>query len=284
MNYLFITAAIGDQNLVDASKRLMRDSSALGIFKRLEVVKLEDVESLMPEIVPMVPKNQWNSACKFGYYIWKPQIAKLALNGQWGNYDAILFLDAGCEILPSFWNRRKLFSYLKKAQQVGAVIFRAQDPEFLYTKKSIFDQYPEIDAGDSSPQIQSGSWVLSGDKGRNIADIWAKQSSMNYQNISNEFDPKVEVLDFIAPRHDQSYFSLTCKAAGITPEVVIPPAGGNGIRTHFRSLFFPFRWARNRSGVESNKAYYRFIGTVSLKVHASLKSFLNFKLISRVRS
>jgi hypothetical protein len=277
VSYLFLTAAIGEQNLLDASKRLVRDAEALKIFSRFEIVTQKDLSTLMPEIISIVPENQWNSTHKYGYYIWKPQIANLALTGTWGDYDAVVFLDAGCEILPSYWNRKKLLSYLKKAAQNGAVIFHSKGPEFLYTKKSIFAQYPKVDSSDATPQIQSGSWILSGQKGISIASEWASKSSLNYQNISNEFDPAVEVPGFIAPRHDQSYFSLTCKAAGITPENVLPPGGGNGVRTHFRSLYFPFRWARNRSGNETNKYFYKVLGGVSLRVHALLMNFLNLK-------
>ena len=267
MNYLFITAAIGSEGIQAAANRLSEDAMKLGVFQDYHIVTQPELFEFIPEIIAKVPIKEWNYDNRFGYYIWKAQIAKAAMAGRWGSFDGLMYLDAGCEILPSYWSRKRLLGYLEKARKNGAVVFDLEVLEYQYTKKQIFEMFPLVSKLDRSGQIQSGSWILSGQLGKEIASVWAESSAKDYELISNEFNPTTEEPDFILPRHDQSFFSLTCKSFGILPEIETPPGGGNGVRTQLRALYFPFRWARNRSGKKTNFVFYRALGSLSLKVY-----------------
>jgi hypothetical protein len=274
MSNLFITAAIGSPDLIEASERLVRDVKSLKIFNRYVVITEPELHSLMPDVIQKIPPGHRNIQNKYGYYIWKPELARLAMAGQWGDFDSILFLDAGCEVLPSFWSRKYMLALLEKVKSNGAVVFHSNCPELNYTKRSVFSFFPSISPRDASPQIQSGSWMLSGELGKNIADKWASAATFSYEDISNDYIEFNEVEGFIAPRHDQSFFSLTCKSFGIQPEDSMPPGGGHGLRTQLRAIFFPFRWARNRTGENSNFFIFRLFGLLSLQTYFSLRFLL----------
>lgn len=267
MNALFITAGIGSKSLEEAADRLAKDVSQLRLFRRIEIITQTDLPGVLKPYLSHVPYDDLTLGSKFGYYAWKPALAQLAFDGIWGDFDCICYLDAGCEVLPSYWTRRNLQKYLQKSAQVGAVVFHSFHPENHFTTQELFSLFPKIDPSDNTPQFQAGSWIMAGSIGKDLVNSWFRLSRENYSLITDSFDKDSQSKSFIAPRNDQSFFSLTLKSAGIEPEAKIPPGGGLGLRTRFRSFFFPFRWARNRTGQNQGMKIYRLLGLFSLRIY-----------------
>jgi hypothetical protein len=250
------------------------------LFQKKVLVTQKDLSGPLAEYVSHVPRADLNLTAKFGFFAWKPALAKMALDGHWGQFDGVCYLDAGCEILPSVWTRKKFQQYLEKCTTVGAVVFHSNCPENLYTTKKVFELFPKVEPGDTAPQLQGGTWFLGGEYGSSIASEWYSASKNVYALITDDFDPKVEISGFVAPRNDQSFFSLTCKSHNIYAETVIPPGGGKGFRTHLRSLFFPFRWARNRSGKSENYSPMEKLGLITIRIYkvtAALRNLIRNK-------
>lgn len=262
--FLFVTSAIGSQEIEEAANRLIKTAESLRVFERCIMVTESSLIELAPELIRLVPAEDWNIDKKFGYYIWKPIIARAATSGTWGDYDGVFYLDAGCQILPTYWNRRAVIKFFSKASRLGVVVFSTGGEENRFTKSRVFDLFPNIDMDCKTPQIAGGSWVLSGTIGRDIAAQWAWLATSNYDNINEKIESGKESPGLIAPRHDQSIFSLLCKSKNIVPEEVMPPGGGSSYKTQIRSLFFPFSWSRNRTGTDSTSFVIRAIGSISL--------------------
>lgn len=275
MRYLFVTAGIGSPDLERAGLRIVGHAKELGIFDKTILVTENDLRNTLRPYLDFVPEDDMNLESKFGFFAWKPLIAKLALDGYWGDFESVCYLDAGCEILPSLWTRRNFLDYLEKASEIGAIVFHSLAPEKLYTTRDVFKLFPEIDLNDATPQIQGGTWFLGNQLGSEISSTWYDTCKSSYTLMTNSVDFARECADFVAPRNDQSFFSLTCKTFKIFPEAVIPPGGGKGIRTQIRSIFFPFRWARNRTGKTENDFLLSVFGKISLVVYFKFKAFRN---------
>lgn len=276
MNYLFITAGLGSSEFEEAGERLISQVSKLEIFQKRVLVTQKDLSGPLGEYVSHVPRADLNVAAKFGFFSWKPALAKMAFDGYWGNFDSVCYLDAGCEVLPSVWTRKRFQQYLEKCTTTGAVVFHSNCPENLYTTQKIFELFPKIEPRDTTPQLQGGTWFLGGEYGSSIASEWYSTSMRTYALITDDFDARMETSGFIAPRNDQSFFSLTCKSHNIHPEIVLPPGGGKGFRTQLRSLYFPFRWARNRTGQSENYRPIEKLGLTTIQIYNVTSAFRNW--------
>ena len=74
-----------------------------------------------------------------------------------------------------------------------------------------------------------------------------------------------ESQDFIIHRYDQSIFSLLAKSLGYTPITDTPPGQTNSFRGKMRAFFFPFWWARNRTGQSIIPKFMQIAGRLTLK-------------------
>jgi hypothetical protein len=279
MSYLFLTAGIGSPQLEEAGLRIIKQVSELQLFEKKILISKKDLSGDLGEYLKAVPKSDLNVSAKYGYFAWKPAIAKMAFDGYWGEFESVCYLDAGCEVIPSIWTRRSFQKYLEKSANRGVVVFHSSHPEKFYTTKQVFEKFPKVDSSDSTPQIQGGSWFLGNQLGNEVASSWYHSSQISYPLLTDVFDPEKEDDDFIAPRNDQSFFSLACKSYKISPEPIIPPGGGSGPRTLVRSLFFPFRWARNRSGESQTPTTLRIFGSISLSLYFYFSKFRNLRAI-----
>ena len=266
MSWLFITAGIGSQGFEEAAKRLSVQVQTLGIFDECVTINLSTFEEIFPEIRDFVPTEDWNLEAFFGHYIWKPILAKMATTGFWGDFDGICWLDAGCEVLPSYFSRKSFKKLMSEAEQTGAVVFSTGAPESGYTKREVFNVFPKLASTDHSSQIASGSWFFHGATGAGLAKEWSRISLSDYQLLSSTYDPEIQAGNFVSPKYEQSILSLVCKNALIQQQKVRPPWSANNFKAFIRNFFFAFRWARNRTGAAANPKFFRMLGRATLRI------------------
>ena len=254
---LFITAGIGQKNLLDAAERIRAQVAELKIFDSLVIVTEDDLFTIAPWIFDWYTQDQLQNSQGYGYYAWKASIAAAAANGYWGNVEDILYLDAGCEVLPGRRSRRIIRKWIGKAKKNGAVGFSSYTPEWRFTKSELMDQFPEFDSEWTSEQFQSGTWFLSGAKGRTIANEWNQICSTNPGMTNNVLS--IETPGFLAHRHDQSVFSMVLKKHKIKPEKKSTPYPNQEIFSYLTGLRSPLWAARNRTGKTAIPLFIRII-------------------------
>lgn len=198
-----------------------------------------------------------------GIFLWKPLIAQLSVQGTWGVYDGIYYLDSGCEITARYFSRRKTKYFMNLAMRNNVVVFHSNTPEIVNTKRRVFEAFPSVNPEDTTPQIQAGSWFVSSTGAERMFSQWNQLWQQDRSLIDNSLSIN-EHRHFVSPRHDQSIFSLLCKSFGVTAEDSIPPGDLTRIRTQIRSFFFPFSWARNRSGETKLSFWISLVGKITL--------------------
>jgi hypothetical protein len=242
---IFVTAAIGDSNLVSAASRLTNQIMSLGIFDKSIIITEEDLSEVCPWLLEWYSLEYLCASQGFGFYAWKAALSSHVFGSNWSENDLILYLDAGCEVLPGKRTVSILNNLAEKALLEGAVGFSSGCAEILYTKRAIWKSFPELDPQDWSDQFQSGTWLLAGVKGKHIADDWLQVVRSSPSMTNNELDG--EVANFVAHRHDQSVLSLVFKKYGIAPEKIQPPYPRDTMLSRFHALRYPIWAARNRT-------------------------------------
>lgn len=257
---LFITAALGSQDFLGAAKRLERQALSTSLFSRTVIVTESDLHGICPELFNWYSNQELNNLPGFGYYAWKSAIAAAATSGYWGNYSSITFLDAGCEIVPGSRNRAIFSDLIEQSKLKGAVVFSTGCPEWQYTKPYVWSHFKEISGAYTSDQIMSGIWILSGELGAKISETWNSYASLSPEMTNDAFE--YAPLGFVAPRHDQSIFSLVVKSFGIGPQIAKPPFPRSSSLSKLFSLRFPIWAARNRGALSTITLPYKVIANL----------------------
>lgn len=242
---IFITAAVGRPQLLKPASRLIRQVEQLQVFDKSVVVTQDDLQNICPHLFRWYTEEQLLHSHGYGFYVWKSAIAKAAFNGYWGEPSHILYLDAGCEVIPSNRAQRVIGELLTQSERQGVACFSAGGIEWQYSKPELFDYFPEGDALRNTPQVQGGTWAMSGELGLNVAAQWddLASSSPFMTDGSSENLPQ----GFIAPRHDQSLFSLVVKNRGISPVGYQMPYPRDNLISQLRGLSYPIWASRNLS-------------------------------------
>jgi len=256
--WLVCTAGLGSIDFNEASFRVARESASLpGVSASLAVTESE-LHQYAPNVLSKYERYLNEKNPGFGFFTWKAEIVRSAIQGQFGQYRGVVWIDSGCEINRSVFAKLRFKKILKLAEKNGAFTYMLNTLESHYTKNSLLKAYPKIDPG--GLQIQATWFVLSGEVGRKIAEEWYSQTmkSINFSNDS--VSREGENPNFIAHRHDQSIFSLVCKANGVVPNDYVPVAGTRGIPAQIRALSHPIWNSRNRQGKSIKKTFLRILG------------------------
>lgn len=246
---LFITAALGSHEIKQASKRLVGQAKRLNVFDHFVIVDETDLELVCPYLGAWYTQDQLIDTPGYGFYGWKSSIATSAISGHWGEFETIFFLDAGCELLPGNRSKSIIRELIEKSKQQGVVAFSSQCAEWKYTKPEIWQHFPNANPDDESDQLMSGIWIISGKLGSEFASMWNRIVSIG-PDVTNDATTSPPP-GFVAPRHDQSVFSLAAKSFGIFPESYRPPFPRKKFVSKLLALRFPIWAARNRTGVST---------------------------------
>ena len=137
-NWLVLTAGLGSNDFEKAARRI--EESCEGISFVSKVIKLSEFN-----LVKYCPNTYevyngfLNSRTKgYGYMSWKAEVCSLAIEGAFGEFAGIIWIDSGCEIFDSSWTRRRFSNMLTEAVRNGLVTFTLDTPESKYTKAFAF--------------------------------------------------------------------------------------------------------------------------------------------------
>ena len=246
MKTIFLTAGLGADNFKLAAKRLTSQVSDLNLFDEIVVVDEISLRSICPTLFTWYTSEELRKTTGYGYFVWQPALLNAALEGYWGDFDLMVYMDAGCEVLPGFRSRRIFRRLLTKASDKGCVAFAIDTPELQYSKAEVISLLPEIPRDRLKNQIQAGTLFISRDKGKLLVNKWNEITQSDKKLTNDELGE--QRFDFIAHRHSQSIFSIVFKLFDFYEEDVVIPFPRNSFFSKFKAARFPIWWARNRTG------------------------------------
>jgi hypothetical protein len=255
--WLLLTAGFGSPDMNAAAERVKSQAISLGIFDRVLAFSDADLETACPDVYKNYREYLSPSHKGFGYFSWKVELVSSALSGKFGDFDGVVWVDAGCEIYNAPWTRWRLRRWLKQTEKKGVFAYTLSTPEQDFTKKTLFNLFPNLNKEDRSPQFQATWFILHGEKGRSIANEWFRIALLNISTLDLSASPGGEVPSFVEHRFDQSILSLVLKDSKVSAERYIPAGGNTGILSLIRArTLHPIWTSRNRTG--QTIAGYRF--------------------------
>ncbi len=213
--WLFLTAAFGSEKYNCAANRLISQATTLNLFDKLHIATLNDLRQISPMDLESIPQELLNSNHKFGYYFWKPLIISAGLQGFWGEFDGVVYVDAGSEILPGIMSQLFFSFHFRNAYKNGISVFSIKTPEIAYTKREVLQFFNLGQEQFLSNQFQSGTIFLARDFGREICILWRDICRLNppliFPNTS-----RPQYSKFIEHRHEQSILSCLLRKIGVS--------------------------------------------------------------------
>lgn len=209
----FAVVSFGDSRFFDALLRLRIQCFFAAIFHKvwLWTPRQLDPEFRLAHSDFLKPSNRG-----YGYWIWKPKVILQALNRlDFG--DVLLYIDAGCHVLPQ--RRADLMEFLKSCSKCESGIVCSQLPhvEKFWTKRYTIEKlgFSLGTVATESFQLQAGVLVITKTPGTvEFVSKWLKACEEDYGVIDDNHISE-EVPGFCAHRHDQSVFSLLAKESGV---------------------------------------------------------------------
>jgi hypothetical protein len=261
---ILLTAGLGNPNFFEAAERLISDAMKLELFDEIVLLCEENLELLCPTVVTKYHHILNSSTRGFGYMCWKAEIVHAFMKKNEG-LCTVVWIDAGCEIVPSVFSKWKLASLMSKSETEGYVAFTLETSELEYTKRELFNEFDSAAESLQGPQFQTTFFALSGQIGMKIASEWFALVASE-ELFVNEVTHLPQHRDFVQHRHDQSVFSLTLKTMGLSPNLNTPHAGrGNRLKVALTYLMGPIVVARNRCGKSLCPKYVRIANEWSLR-------------------
>ncbi len=246
--WTLVTAGLGAVNHAEAATRVKAQAELAG-FENILVATNENIIDLCPLINSYFPNLLSANNSGYGFWSYKPELLLHAFSRNQTLKSGVLWVDAGCEINLNFFSSLRLRLYMLIARVQGAAIFELKTPEKFFTKKVVGDLFPMAAQIRPYSQVQATWFLLHGETGRRIAKRWLEVILQGEIFVNSSFNSEEEIVGFVAPRNDQSIFSLICKEEGIRPLISTPPTGrGDSRIARLRAHSYPIWVSRNRSG------------------------------------
>jgi hypothetical protein len=245
-SWLLITAGFGGSEMEGAAHRVKAQAQSLGFLHQVTTITTDDLEKACPLVWEKYSKYLNTSHKGFGYFSWKIELVYGALHGYFGDFDGVIWVDAGCEIFNSPWTRVRLKRWMRSAEKTGTFLYTLDTPEQDFTKALAFEEFSDLDPNDRTPQIQATWFMLHGERGRDISQKWLDASLKGIELLDLSPSPKGEVSTFVEHRFDQSLLSLLIKSLKYKVSNYLPCSGNSGIKSEIRGLVHPIWTSRNR--------------------------------------
>jgi len=256
--WVLLTAGLGGASFEAAARRVISQSESLFGWQRRIALTSQNLREYCPSCSSRYSHILTPHTVGFGYMAWKAEIVFRTLRNDFGPCDGVVWVDAGCEVVSNPLSRLILKHHMRAARQVGAAVFTLDTPEMAYTKRDLFEEFPDIPSNDRSPQIQTTNFYLYGVDGLEIAKRWFEISIKSEAMIDESPSKLGESREFVIHRHDQSIFSLCCKTKSHFRKFKTLTTGSNTKSASFRGFGSPFWAARNRTGVSQVPNWYNF--------------------------
>jgi hypothetical protein len=243
-----LTAGLSPGDLSAAARRVSTGAKALFEFKEVIVLNAENLGNYCPEVKSRFGTLLNEGIRGYGYWAWKPEFVYRVIKGEFGDFDQIVWVDAGNEINSNSLTRPIFTRRIKKASETGYWLQALENSDLEYTKREVIEQYPNINVSDlSRPQIQANYFHLQGEIGIKIAEAWFLKTIEKVENTNLECDKTLENENFIEHRSDQSILSLVCKSMNLLHSKLNLPSG-NSTPSIIRGIVQPIWISRNRTG------------------------------------
>jgi hypothetical protein len=246
--WLVLTSGMGSEDFEAAAARVVSQATRLPGVTRAIAVTTKDLPEVCPKTTEMYGHLQNRAHRGWGYWAYKSEIIARAFEGYWGDFDGYIWIDSGCEVFVNPISAQRFLRFKQRALQTGASVFTLKTPESLYTKNLLFREFSDLNPSDSTDQIQNTFYLLSGDKGKKIANRWLKTTLISTSHSDDSISVETEPIGFVRNTGDQSVFSLVCKSEGVTPMKYTPATGSNSYIGKIRALSHPIWVSRNRTG------------------------------------
>ena len=256
--WLAVTAGLGSSDFEGAALRIKKTLDSVGVVDKSVAVLTKDLIEVCPE-TSRIYSNFLNKETRgYGFMCWKAEIVSAALNGYWGDFNGVIWIDAGCEITLNPITKIILRKFQLFARRNGIACFTLDTEEVAYTKRDLFEKFPDIDPYAAGPQIQTTWMMFHGVTGKLVADEWLNIVCSGVHLLDFEPSRHEEFPEFIENRNDQSAFSLVCKENQI-PIMRYRPTSGIGSRiSSIRGMFNPIWTSRNRKSDSIKRSYHKF--------------------------
>ena len=206
----FIT--YGNENFLNAKKRLYNEANATGWFDTITSYGPEDLDNDFKEKFKHILEQPRIG----GYGIWRPYIIKQKLN-EINDNDILIYLDAGCSINPDGKNRFNEYVEMVNNSNEGIISFQMPHLEKIWTTKQIFHYFNADLNGEiaNSGQILDGILIMKKNKNIvNINNIWYNVIYDNPLLFTDHYNKVNQESYFRDNRHEQSVFSVIRKIHG----------------------------------------------------------------------
>ena len=247
-SWLALTAGIGTSDFEEAALRVKNSLAGFKNINTVIAVLTNEVTDVCPITSKLYSEIMNPQTRGYGYMCWKAEIVKAGFDGYWGKFTGVIWVDAGCEIFHTPMTDFRLKMFQSYSRHNGVACFTLNTKEIEYSKRDLFEQFPDIDPFKAGKQIQTTWMFLHGEKGREISRQWLETVTRGKNLLNLEPSALNEYSEFIENRYDQSTFSLVCKRNGIPPMRYKPTGGVNGKVAIFRGLLHPIWTTRNRTG------------------------------------
>jgi hypothetical protein len=240
------------QGLEIAAKRLHDQCIKADVFSKVIVLNRASVEE-MPNfnlIKPLFSNESWG----LGFFVWKPFILGWAFSEFEGQFDYIVYADAGCELQANKVRVKKLYSTLRRLENQPVLAHFSELPEILVTKKSVLDLL--VDEADKFRGNVEATviYLKMGKAAEKFVNEWLMLCTENNGSALKPIednDNNSLMLQF--HRYDQSIFSVHYKnnfASFLTPIRPRIDISGKPLFVDEILLSFNILWPlRNRSEV-----------------------------------
>lgn len=209
---LFVTFGDGSEDMTLAVKRLTKQAESFHVFASVIGLDHAELREVSFEYQRFSPKLSHLTAYPKYFRVAKCFVIQAALRGAFGDFDQIVYADAGCEIVQNRLSRIRLSKDLRRAQNKPIGLAKAipcQEAE--YSKSKMLDYLNVNTVMRSSPQVQSGVIILNNCKeAEYFVNTWIDLSE---PELGLWQDPDIIEKPLIQHRHDQSIFSILWKKA-----------------------------------------------------------------------
>lgn len=214
MKTYFLT--YGDRNFHLSKKHLLSLAKRSGYFDFHIALGPNDLDYKFKKKYKNILKHRRGG----GYWIWKHRIIDNLLR-EINKGDTIVYCDAGASINITKKAKQRYFEYIAMLNDSDYSNFRMQcEPGFIekyYTYKETFD-YFKIKTNSrigQSLQFQAGHMMFKkNEHAREFFNEYELFLNENPYLITDNFNQKNQIDNFIENRHDQSIFSMLSKTMG----------------------------------------------------------------------
>ena len=257
--WIAITAGLGSEDFECAAKRVESGFKKANLLDKVVAVVTEQIYETCPVTTRIYSHYIASKSRGFGFMSWKAELVQSAFSGRWGDFDGVLWIDAGCEVSINPISAITFRKFQKYAIANGVAVFTLDTEEIAYTKRDLFEEFPQINPQESGRQIQT-TWIFfHGEVGRIAAQNWFEIVCKGTNLLDLEPSKNPEYPGFIENRYDQSSFSLVCKTLGIKPMKYRPTTGFGSLASRLRGFTQPIWTSRNRTGETKKTKLHKFL-------------------------